>query len=88
MSTRPPNYTPRAPTDDELKELSVWNVKQGLDEDDAEHVARCAYVAVFDQYESGSPGYVGKVMTVVWDGSPSTFNVFTWNKGRMEEAVH
>ncbi len=28
---------------------------------------------------TGCPGYVGRVMCVVWDGGPDTTEVFTWN---------
>jgi hypothetical protein len=55
------------------------------DREDAEMTACNAYIAVFDQYQTGCPGYCRKVMTVVWDGSPSTFNVFFWENGKMEE---
>ena len=88
MSTRNANYTPRTPTDDELKELSAWLLKEGYYQSDAESIAHNAFVAVFDHYQTGSPGYVGKVMTVVWDGTPSTFNVFVWHDGNMEEQAH
>jgi hypothetical protein len=28
-------------------------------------------------------------MSVVWDGTPSTFNVYTWDRnGKMEEVIH
>ena len=89
MIDRPAEYTPRPPTDDELAELSVWLMESGAyNRQDADMVARNAYVAVFDHYQTGCPGYCGKVMTVVWDGSPTTFNNFTWLDGKMEEAVN
>jgi hypothetical protein len=37
-----------------------------------------AYIAVFDNYITGSPGYAGKVMVVVWDGSPAQYETYTW----------
>jgi hypothetical protein len=88
MSERTAEYTPRAPTDSELKELSEWNVGLGLDQDVVDTFIQDAYVAVFDQYQTDSPGYVGKLMMVVWAGSPSMFNVFVWRDGKMEEEVH
>jgi hypothetical protein len=79
----------RVPTDHELARISGTRlVEQGYNQADAYMVAQNAYVAVFEHYQTGSPGYVGKVMTVVWDGWPSTFNVFTWDGDKMEEQVH
>jgi hypothetical protein len=88
MSTRAPEYTPRAPTDHELKELTDWELGLGLDQETAKEFVQCAYVAVFDHYQSDGPGYVGKVMMVIWSGMPSVFNVFVWHDGKMEEEVH
>jgi hypothetical protein len=56
-------------------------VTQGSE--DAEGIAAAAYVAVYDHYMTGSPGYVGKLMSVVWDDAPSFFDVFTWEKGQI-----
>jgi hypothetical protein len=71
----------------ELTELSAWLLSKGYEQDDAQSIAHNAYVSVFDNYVTGGPGYVGKVMSVIWDGSPTTFNVFTWPRGKMEEAI-
>jgi hypothetical protein len=83
--TSPAEYTPRPPNAEEKKQLADWLLATGAYEaDDAASLADCAYVAVFDHYATGCPGYVGKVISVVWDGSPSTFDVFTWEDGVME----
>ena len=44
------------------------------------------YVAVYDHYCTGCTGYYGKLMSVVWDGSPSFFDVFTWKDGKLERS--
>jgi hypothetical protein len=74
---------PRTPNAEELQQLAGWLAGQGYDLDDATGIASAAYVAVYDYYMTGGPGYVGKLMSVVWDGSPSTFDVFTWQGGEM-----
>jgi len=75
--------TPRSPNPDELRQLADWLCGQGHDREDTPGVASSAFVAVYDRYSTGGPGYVGKLMSVVWDGAPSLFDVFTWEDGTM-----
>ncbi|OYW19475.1 MAG: hypothetical protein B7Z55_08760 [Planctomycetales bacterium 12-60-4] len=63
--------------------MGRWLSDQGHDPDDALLTALTAYVAVYDECFSGGPGFVGKLMSVVWDGSLSVFDVFTWENGEM-----
>ena len=74
---------PRSPNTEELRQLIDCLRAQGHDPDTAAELVRCASLAVFDDYVSGSPGYAGKVMCVVWDGGPSFFDVFIWEKGKL-----
>jgi len=37
----------------------------------------------YNHYLTDCPGYAGKVMSVVWSGSPSRFDLFTWDQGTM-----
>ena len=47
-----------------------------------------AYIAIFDTYATNSVGYAGKVMVVVYDGSPKYTETFTWGKeGYLEQEV-
>jgi hypothetical protein len=71
-----------------MNELTAWLVAQGHEQDTADEIAQSAFVSVFDHYQTDGPGYTGKVMTVVWSGSPSVFNVFVWRNGKMEDEVH
>lgn len=41
-----------------------------------------AAIAVFDDYISDVPGYVGKVMLLVWPGGPNFRAAFIWEKIR------
>jgi hypothetical protein len=50
------------PFDDEVRQLR----------DEVENAA----ISVFDNYITDGPGYAGKVMTVVWPGSPTFFQCF------------
>jgi hypothetical protein len=77
----------RPPNADERKQLADWLLSTGAyDPEDARLIVEAAYVAVFDSYCTGGPGYVGKVISVVWDGAPSMFDVFVWQNGTMERS--
>src|SRR5947209_4610194 len=78
---------PRAPNAEELRQLAGYLLSLGAYEaEDAKGVAECAYAAVYDRYCTDCPGYAGKVMSVVWSGSPSFFDVFTWEDGKLERS--
>src|SRR5438552_3261007 len=81
------SQAPRSPTPDELRQLADYLLSLGAYEsDDALGVACSTYVAVYDHYCTGCTGYYGKLMSVVWDGSPSFFDVFTWKDGKLERS--
>lgn len=86
MSTIDPSHSPRNPTTGELQELTEYLLSEGYDAEDAAETAASAYAAVYDHYSTGGPGYVGKLMSVVWDSSPFIFDVFTWEDGKMERS--
>lgn len=79
-----PAQRPRGPTATELAELAAWLQDAGHEADIATSLAETAYAAVFDDYCTDCPGYRGKVMSVVWSGSPTFFDVFTWKDGKLE----
>jgi hypothetical protein len=81
---------PRRPTTAEKAELIAYLVRTlyvaATDEDrayEAREVENGA-IAVFDDYATDGPGYAGKVLMVVWGGSPSFAQVFTWGAGGIE----
>ena len=79
----PLSQTPRPPTEDELRQLAGRLRREyGLHPDETGYV-HAAYIAVYDHYQTGCPGYCGKLMSVEWDGAPSFFDVFTWEQGTM-----
>lgn len=72
---------PRKPTEAEKKELIKYHIEDDNWEDEtAEPVVGGAYIAVFDDYVSGGPGYSGKVMVVVYDGDPSQTETYIWQR--------
>lgn len=86
--------TSRQPNSSELEELAHFNSqKYGYSSDPCENFREAyrlveqATIAVFDDYVTGDPSYSGKLMMVVWDGSPSQYEVYTWydNKIVLEE---
>lgn len=79
-----PAQQPRGPNATERAELAAWLAGTGHESDVAKGCAETASIAVFDDYCTDCPGYCGKVMSVVWSGSPSFFDVFTWKAGKLE----
>ena len=75
----------RIPTREEKIELVEYILKHDLKNDENERVniegfVESAAIAVFDHYITSSPGYSGKLMTVVYDGAPEMTETYTWVK--------
>jgi hypothetical protein len=82
---------PRKPNEIELKQLTQFTSLQYKfssssieNEKEAANQVSRAFIAVFDDYCTGSPGWAGKLMVVVWDGSPGQYEVYTWQDGKLE----
>ncbi len=69
---------PREAIIKELNELEHL-LRLAYTPEDVTFLVQRAAIAVFDDYATGGPGYFGKIMTVVWDGSPGEYIVYTWN---------
>ncbi len=86
---------PRKPTEEEYEQLFSleWERQYGSPKNDPEEeenlraFIRDAAIAVFDGYTTDSPGYSGKVMVVVWSGSPTMYQAYIWSypNGMLEE---
>lgn len=79
---------PRKPTGAEKNELVefLMATDYGNDQHELDNVqgyVEQAAIAVFDNYITGSPGYTGKLMVVVYDGGPYLTETYTW-----ERAIH
>lgn len=87
---------PRKPTEAEKKELLEFVIANKYlkaptaeeRQDEADTIEDNAYIAVFDDYVTCSPGYAGKVMVIVWDGSPSFTQTFTWERSVLPGEEH
>ena len=81
---------PRKPTEAEKEELIAYNTKRSYknpteaDKEDEQGFVENAAIAVFDHYITDSPGYSGKVMVVVWGGSPGLTETYIWNREEIE----
>lgn len=79
---------PREPNTRELFELMILEVEKFAvdgkytvdDEETVEGWIQGAAIAVFDNYITDGPGYAGKLMVVVWPGSPDEVSAYTWRK--------
>jgi len=86
------NVELRKPTAEEKKDLVSYlcNEEEIANPSDMELADKEAFVeqaaiAVFDHYVTDSPGYAGKLMMVVWSGSPGVHEVFVWQGHRIEK---
>jgi hypothetical protein len=86
LSARKDTRQPRKPSRVELQQLAQFiGQRFGFADDPVENekeaawLVEMAYIAVFDDYVTGCPGYAGTVMTVVWDGSPTQYEVYIWS---------
>lgn len=70
---------PRTPTPEEIEELIQHLVENGLCREDAELDVASNRIAVFDHYMTDGPGYTGKVMLVLWSGSPGCISSYTFH---------
>lgn len=74
----------RALTNEEQKELLEYVVNaKYVDPTPADWGEEALYLeniwsVVFEDYITDGPGYAGKVMVVVWGGSPSFTETFIW----------
>lgn len=82
---------PRTATTEEKKQLIAYCVNSyyrelsSSDPAEQESFVGNAAIAVFDRYSTDGPGYAGKLMTVVWSGSPSFYTVFIWTDGVLHD---
>ena len=81
---------PRKPTQEEKGQLVqyLW-LKNYVDptetdKEEEQGLVENAAIAVFDHYITDGPGYSGKVMIVVWSGSPGLTQTFIWNREEIE----
>lgn len=73
--------TPRLPTNEERQQLIPY-IKQNfeLDHEEATDLVDHTAITVFDRYMTNTPGFAGKLMMVVWPGSPAYYDVYTWDE--------
>jgi hypothetical protein len=79
------NMKSRNPTKEEKIELVEFIIKHDYKNDENERLniegfVESAAIAVFDNYITSSPGYSGKLMVVVYQGSPEMTETYTWVK--------
>ena len=82
----------RIPTKEEKIELVEYLLKHDLKNDENERAniegfVESAAIAVFDNYITSSPGYSGRLMVVVYEGSPDMTETYTWVKDNESQIV-
>jgi len=82
---------PRKPTFQEVQlledylavEMGCWHNESDADRANIQGLIEGAAVAVFDDYITDCPGYSGKVIMVIWPGSPDMYEVFIFKGGEL-----
>lgn len=72
----------RQPTNEELESLIQWK-QDRYDhnrEEAVNEINQCYYVVIED-YQTGCPGYTGRVLIEIGSAGPSFHTVYTWNNG-------
>src|SRR5689334_22612832 len=70
---------PRVPTVQEKEQLAERIKHLCSNYDEARQMVESnAYIAVFGDYMTDSPGYAGKVMFVLWSDKPSHYELWTF----------
>lgn len=78
--------TPRKPNAWEVDDL-VGHLLQHQVADshsDALKIVTDAHIAVFEDYQTCSPGYIGKIMLIAWPGGPEVTETFIWRDGQIK----
>lgn len=70
-------------TAEEMNQLSLFLQSTGYEQEEANGLIQDCSAAVFDEYITDCPGYAGKIMSVIWSGSPSFFDVYIWENGEI-----
>lgn len=87
----PQDRETRKPTDEELDDLIQWyrdtndiNRKEAVDT-----INHCTYIVIED-YQTGCPGYTGRVLIEIGSADPSFHRVYTWHDDTLQqsEPVH
>lgn len=79
---------PRSPSNAELEQLWKWLKNEGHAESyglQKSHLLDTLWITVFDKYITDGPGYSGRVMYLIWGGSPECCDVFVWHD---KELIH
>ena len=85
------SHIPRQPADAEKKELAQLvaefksNSPTAEDINDELEYIEGTCIAVFDDYITDGPGFFGKVMIVVWGGSPEYYEMYLWRTAHVGE---
>lgn len=77
------NQAGRQPTGKEL-ELLGESFKERFGITDEEVNDYQIWATVYDNYITDSPGYAGKILSVLYSGSPDFYEVYCWKHGKWE----
>jgi len=80
----PQDRSTRDPTEDELIDLfNRYRTEAGYSRSKAAGIIHQSYYTVIEDYQTGCPGYHGRVLIEINGASPECYTVYTWNDGTL-----
>lgn len=82
----PQDRTTREPTDEELNDLIQWyRDTHDIERKEAvKTIDQCVYI-VIENYQTGCPGYAGRVLIEIGSAGPSFHRVYTWHNNSLRQ---
>jgi len=78
----PQDRATREPTKDERIDLLNWyRDEAGYSRSEAAGIIRQSYYIVIEDYQTGCPGYHGRVLIEINGAGPECYTVYTWKDG-------
>ena len=80
----PQDRSTREPTEDELIDLfNRYRTEMGYSRSKAAGIIRYSYYTVIEDYQTGFPGYHGRVLIEINGAGPECYTVYTWHDGTL-----
>jgi hypothetical protein len=78
------DHTTRKPTERELEQVIKNHIeKDGLTFKEAKRRAETFFYSVIEDYQTGCPGYAGKVLIEIGTAGPGYHRVYTWSNSKI-----
>ena len=77
----------RKATVEEIEQLKRYLADEFMDEENTSAWVDGACIAVFPHYMTELPGYVGKVLVILYGGAPENVETYVWSGGQISRTI-